>query len=208
MTLGELVDEYLAMHQAAPVAIAKLRWPLGKATAVLGEKRLADLSPRDVYAWRLTIPEGHRFEVTGASRDLLARREHPKPGRGDHIHVEVRCGRSPGSNRDSWRTRSTTGPPSRLPRRAGHPRAQCAYERLEAGLRGRHARGRLTGREFRLRRAWGGGTLAVRATARPRRDRSSTCGLRRRRGNPGNRRSTRGEHLFLQALRQALRPAA
>jgi len=58
ITLAELVDEYLEMHQAAPVTIAKLRWLLGKATTVLGEKRLADLSPRDVYAWRFTVPEG------------------------------------------------------------------------------------------------------------------------------------------------------
>jgi hypothetical protein len=55
-----LVDEYLAMHQAEPVTIAKLRWLLGKATATLGGLRLAELSPKDVYAWRLTIPEGHR----------------------------------------------------------------------------------------------------------------------------------------------------
>jgi hypothetical protein len=48
--LAELGDDYLEMHQAAPVTIAKLRWLLGKATAGLGEKRLADLSPRDVYA--------------------------------------------------------------------------------------------------------------------------------------------------------------
>ena len=31
ITLGELVDEYLDMHQAEPVTIAKLRWLLGKA---------------------------------------------------------------------------------------------------------------------------------------------------------------------------------
>jgi integrase len=48
------------MHQAAPVTIAKLRRLLGKATDVLGEKRLAELSPRDVYAWRMTVAEGHR----------------------------------------------------------------------------------------------------------------------------------------------------
>ena len=58
ITLAEFVDEYLKMHQAAPVTIAKLRWLLGKATAELGEKRLADLSPKDVYAWRLNVPEG------------------------------------------------------------------------------------------------------------------------------------------------------
>ena len=73
ITLAEFVDEYLEMHQAAPVTIAKLRWLLGKATAVLGEKRLADLTPREVYAWRLTVPEGHRFEATQALRQVLNR---------------------------------------------------------------------------------------------------------------------------------------
>jgi hypothetical protein len=60
MTLDELVDEYLEMHQAEPVTIAKLRWLLGKATPTLGELRLAELSPKDVYAWRRRIPEGRR----------------------------------------------------------------------------------------------------------------------------------------------------
>ena len=61
------------MHEAAPVTVAKLRWLLAKATAELGEKRLADLSPRNVYAWRLTVPEGHRFEATQALRQVLNR---------------------------------------------------------------------------------------------------------------------------------------
>jgi integrase len=73
MTLSDLVDEYLRIHQAAPVTIAKLRWLLGKATATLGDTRLAELSPRQVYAWRLTIPEGHRFEATQALRQVLNR---------------------------------------------------------------------------------------------------------------------------------------
>jgi hypothetical protein len=34
ITLGELVDDYLELHQAEWVTIAKLRWLLGKATAV------------------------------------------------------------------------------------------------------------------------------------------------------------------------------
>jgi integrase len=72
-TLSDLVQEYLGMHQAAPVTIAKLRWLLGKATPTLGDKRLAELSPKDVYAWRLTVPEGHRFEATQALRQVLNR---------------------------------------------------------------------------------------------------------------------------------------
>src|SRR5229473_2567161 len=73
MTLGELVQEYVEMHQAEPVTIAKLRWLLGKATAVLGEVRLAEILPEQVYAWRLTIPEGHRFEAAQALRQVLNR---------------------------------------------------------------------------------------------------------------------------------------
>src|SRR5438309_5378660 len=70
-TLAEFVEEYLELHQAEPVTIAKLRWLLGKATNALGAKRIADLSPKDVYAWRLTIPEGHRFEATPALRQVF-----------------------------------------------------------------------------------------------------------------------------------------
>jgi integrase len=73
MTLADLVEEYLGMHQAEPVTIAKLRWQLGKATATLGAVRLTDLSPKEIYAWRQTIPEGHRFEATQALRQVLNR---------------------------------------------------------------------------------------------------------------------------------------
>jgi integrase len=73
MTLAELIEEYLELHQAEPVTIAKLRWLLGKATDARGEVRLAELSPRDVYAWRLTVPEGHRSEATQALRQVLNR---------------------------------------------------------------------------------------------------------------------------------------
>jgi hypothetical protein len=61
------------MHQGEPVTIAKLRWLLGKATAALGEVRLADLSSKDAYAWRQTIPKGHRCEATQALRRVLNR---------------------------------------------------------------------------------------------------------------------------------------
>jgi integrase len=73
ITLGELVEEYLEMHQAEQVTIAKLRWLLAKATDRFGDVRLAELSPKDVYAWRLTISEGHRFEATQALRQVLNR---------------------------------------------------------------------------------------------------------------------------------------
>ena len=73
LTLGEWVAEYLEAHQGEPVTVAKLRWLLGKATAELGGVRLAELSPDQVCAWRLTVPEGHRFEATQALRQVLNR---------------------------------------------------------------------------------------------------------------------------------------
>jgi len=48
LTLGEWVEEYLEAHQGERVTVAKLRWLLGKATAGLGEVRLAELSPEQV----------------------------------------------------------------------------------------------------------------------------------------------------------------
>ncbi|HKI23254.1 MAG TPA: SPOR domain-containing protein [Gaiellaceae bacterium] len=58
LTLDEWVEEYLGTHPGERVTVAKLRWLLGKATAALGEVRLVELSPEQVCAWRLTVPEG------------------------------------------------------------------------------------------------------------------------------------------------------
>jgi hypothetical protein len=114
MTLAELVDEYLELHQAEPVTIAKLRWLLGKATSALGEKRIADLSPKDVYAWRLTVPEGRRFEATQA----LARSS-PVRSRGGCL-TSTRRG-AVFRTRSGGRTRSGRSSPGRRSRRS--PRA-------------------------------------------------------------------------------------
>jgi hypothetical protein len=58
ITLAQLVDEYLEMHQAEQVTIAKLRWLLGKATAVFGEARLAEVSPRTCMRGGSRFPKG------------------------------------------------------------------------------------------------------------------------------------------------------
>jgi integrase len=71
MTLGDLVEEYLAVHQAAPGTIEKLRWLLAKATAAFGDVRLLDLHAEEICAWRGTLAEGHRFEATQALRQVL-----------------------------------------------------------------------------------------------------------------------------------------
>jgi integrase len=38
-----------------------------------GAPLVSDLSAKDIYAWRQTVPEGHRFEATQALRQVLRR---------------------------------------------------------------------------------------------------------------------------------------
>lgn len=73
VTLAELVDLYLAQHEASVVTLEKLRWLLRHATAAFGGYRLDELRPDEIAAWRMTIRQGYRFEATQALRQVLAR---------------------------------------------------------------------------------------------------------------------------------------
>jgi integrase len=73
LTLAELVEQYLAQHEAAPVTLGKLRWLLVKAVAAFGDRSLGELRSAEIAAWRMTIPAGYRFEATQALRQVLAR---------------------------------------------------------------------------------------------------------------------------------------
>jgi integrase len=50
ITLSELVQEYLAQHEAAPRTIAKLRWLLAKATRAFGDRRFVELRSDEIGA--------------------------------------------------------------------------------------------------------------------------------------------------------------
>jgi integrase len=71
--LSELVDVYLAQHDGEPETVEKLRWLLAKAVGRFGDRRISQLRPAEIAAWRMTIPAGHRFEATQAHRQVLAR---------------------------------------------------------------------------------------------------------------------------------------
>jgi integrase len=73
MTLADLVEEYLAHHDGQPETTAKLRWRLTKSTEAFGTTPLTELDAREIAAWRMTLPTGHRFEATQALRQTLAR---------------------------------------------------------------------------------------------------------------------------------------
>jgi hypothetical protein len=85
LTLRELVDEYLAQHEAEPETIEKLRWLLAKSVAVFGELRIGELRSQEIAAWRMTIAAGHRFEATqaapaGADAGGRVGDDRPQPG--------------------------------------------------------------------------------------------------------------------------------
>jgi integrase len=73
VTLAEFVDEYLALHDASPVTLKKLRFLLTRAVQAFGDYRLDELDPVEIAAWRMTVPPGYRFEATQALRQVLAR---------------------------------------------------------------------------------------------------------------------------------------
>jgi hypothetical protein len=55
LTLAELVDAYLAQHDVDPVTIKKLRWLLGKAVAVFGDRPVGELRSQEIAAWRIAL---------------------------------------------------------------------------------------------------------------------------------------------------------
>src|ERR671914_1284946 len=73
LTLAELVEAYLAQHDVEPVTIEKLRWLLGKAVAVFGERPVGELRSEELAAWRIALSPGYRFDATQALRQVLAR---------------------------------------------------------------------------------------------------------------------------------------
>jgi hypothetical protein len=54
-TLRELVEAYLGQHGGEPETVAKLDWLLAKAVRVFGHRRISQLRPTEIAAWRMTI---------------------------------------------------------------------------------------------------------------------------------------------------------
>src|SRR5881397_501137 len=73
LTLDELVEAYLAQHDVDPVTIEKLRWLLGKAVAVFGDRPVGELRSQEIAAWRIALSPGYRFDATQALRQVLSR---------------------------------------------------------------------------------------------------------------------------------------
>jgi integrase len=53
--------------------LKKVRYLLGKAIATFGDRRIGELTSREIAAWRMTLSPGYRFEATQALRQVLHR---------------------------------------------------------------------------------------------------------------------------------------
>lgn len=73
LSLAELVEVYLAQHDVEQVTIEKLRWLLGKAVAVFGDRPVGELRSEEIAGWRIALSPGYRFDATQALRQVLAR---------------------------------------------------------------------------------------------------------------------------------------
>ena len=63
----------MAQHDVQPVTIDTLRYLLGKATAVFGDRRIGELTSQEIAAWGMNLSPGYRFEATQALRQVLHR---------------------------------------------------------------------------------------------------------------------------------------
>ena len=55
------------------MTIQKLRYLLSKATAVLGDRKIGELTSQEIAEWRMRLSPGYRFEATQALRQVLQR---------------------------------------------------------------------------------------------------------------------------------------
>jgi hypothetical protein len=111
------VEAYLGQHDVEPVTIEKLRWLLGNAVAVLGERPVDELRSAEIAAWRIALSPGYRFDATQALRQV--------PGRAvvwGMIDVNpAKLGVDNPQRRRREQRRSSAGPSSRRSPRMLHP---------------------------------------------------------------------------------------
>ena len=71
VTLAELVDRYLAQHQADPATIRKLKSDLRQAVRAFGDVPLDRLVPAEIATWRASLSEGARHGVFRSLKQVL-----------------------------------------------------------------------------------------------------------------------------------------
>ena len=70
-TVSQLLDAFLARHDADPATIKKLRSQLGHARRAFADRSVATLTPVELDVWRATLPERSRHYLFRAFRQAL-----------------------------------------------------------------------------------------------------------------------------------------
>ena len=73
LTLVDFVEEYLLAHPGQRGDGCRSCAGYSEGDAELGDVRLIELTPEQVCTWRMSVPEGHRYEATQALRQVLNR---------------------------------------------------------------------------------------------------------------------------------------
>src|SRR5689334_9358667 len=71
ISLRELVERFLAQHEVAPRTIERLRWQLGKAVEVWGDRHIREIPPAEIDAWRPTLAAGHPHQTIAVLRQVF-----------------------------------------------------------------------------------------------------------------------------------------
>jgi integrase len=70
-TVDALVDGFLISHEVDPATIDKLKYELAHAKRTFGGRRIDELRPIELSAWRATLPARSRHQPFGAFRQVL-----------------------------------------------------------------------------------------------------------------------------------------
>jgi integrase len=71
LTVETLRDRFLRVHSGAESTKSDLRWALNKFVAVFGDQQPDEITPEELERFAASIPEGHRFEVTRAVKQMF-----------------------------------------------------------------------------------------------------------------------------------------
>ena len=71
LTVDELVTRFLASHDVDPATTNKLKYELKRATVAFGDRRVDELRPYELDAWRGTLPPRTRHQLFRSFRQVL-----------------------------------------------------------------------------------------------------------------------------------------
>ncbi len=70
-SVDALVDGFIASHEVDPATLDKLKYQLAHAKRVFGDRRIDELRPIELSAWRATLPARSRHQPFGAFKQVL-----------------------------------------------------------------------------------------------------------------------------------------